>query len=125
MTLKEFVYNYIVPYKGVPLYDFDFAVINSSVGEEYWKSFLDIEKMTESEIDALSLPAKYALAVSFLSHVRFQNLRICSWLGGVSNGIAGRLAENKELTRLAIVKLFRRGKVLLFHLPSGERKKKS
>lgn len=75
MTLKEFVDNYIVPYKGVPLYDFDFAVINSPLGEKYWELFLDVEKITEDEIDGLSLPAKFALAVSFLSHVRFQNLR--------------------------------------------------
>lgn len=75
MTLKEFVNNFILPHDDVPLYNFDLAVIDSPVGERYWKLFLEIEKITEHEIDELSLPAKYALVVSFLSHVRFQNLR--------------------------------------------------
>jgi len=75
MTLKEFSSNYIIPNNDIPLYKLDLSIINSSLGEKYWQSLLKVEAITEEEIDLLPLLAKYALAVSFLSHIRFQVLR--------------------------------------------------
>lgn len=75
MKLKEFVSMYIVPENNIPLYNYDVAVINSPLGEEYWQQFLKVQKITENEIDQLPTLAKLALAVAFLSYVRFQNIR--------------------------------------------------
>lgn len=75
MRLKKFFDNYIKSEKIIPLYTYDVEVINSPEGEKYWEQFLKIEDITEDEIDQLPTLAKLALAVTFLSHVRFQVIR--------------------------------------------------
>lgn len=75
MKLKEFVNLYIIPENNIPLYNYDIAVINSSIGEKYWQQFLKVEDITENEIDQLPTLARLALAVTFLSHVRFQLIK--------------------------------------------------
>lgn len=75
MRLKKFFDNYIKPEKIIPLYTYDVAVISSPEGEKYWEQFLKVEDITEDEIDQLSTLARLALAVTFLSHVRFQVIR--------------------------------------------------
>lgn len=75
MRLKKFFDNYIKSEKIIPLYNYDIAVINSPIGEKYWQQFLKVENITEDEIDQLPTLARLALAVTFLSHVRFQLIR--------------------------------------------------
>lgn len=75
MRLKKFFDNYIKSEKIIPLYTYDIAVINSPIGEKYWQQFLKVENITEDEIDQLPTLAKLALAVTFLSHLRFQLIR--------------------------------------------------
>lgn len=75
MRLKKFFDNYIKSEKIIPLYTYDVEVINSPEGEKYWEQFLKVEDITEDEIDQLPTLAKLALAVTFLSHVRFQVIR--------------------------------------------------
>ena len=75
MRLKKFFDNYIKSEKIIPLYTYDVEVINSPEGEKYWEQFLKVEDITEDEIDQLPTLARLALAVTFLSHVRFQLIR--------------------------------------------------
>lgn len=99
MKLKEFVNLYIIPENNIPLYNYDIAVINSSIGEKYWQQFLKVEDITENEIDQLPTLARLALAVTFLSHVRFQLIKN-GQAAGVSMVPDPRRGEDKELTHL-------------------------